>query len=67
MNDVVVANYNPDDKHPEIGMVSMLPWHGVAIRDALKVMFRIKEHEAITAVIVSDYGLKVKIVNKSEL
>jgi hypothetical protein len=71
MKNLIVANYNVNDVAPEsAGEFSELSWQGVVLRDGLAKTFRLRKGEMISAVIITDNGLKVKIVNivnKAEL
>lgn len=68
MKNILVANFDTQDSHPESsGCFSEMSWRGADMRHALGQLFRLRKDEMISSIIVTDNGLKVKIVNKAEL
>lgn len=67
MRNIIVANFNDQDKHPDTaGCFSEFSWRSVELRHALGQLFRLRKDEMVSAVIVTENGLKVKIVNKAD-
>ena len=62
-----VINFDPADRNPESGVVAYVTWHNPDVRQALNKLFGIKKHEWISAITLTDCGIKVKIVNMDEV
>jgi len=68
MKNALVASFNDQDTHPETsGAFSEQSWRGIEMRAALGQLFRLRKDEMISAIIVTENGLKVKIVNKADV
>ncbi len=68
MKNVLVASFDTQDTHPETsGCFSESSWRGTDMRAALGQLFRLRKDEMISSIIVTENGLKVKIVNKADV
>lgn len=68
MKNILVANFDTQDKYPETsGCFSEGSWRSADMRYALGQLFRLRKDEMISAIIVTENGLKVKIVNKADI
>lgn len=68
MKNILVANFDTQDSHPESsGCFSEMSWRGVDMRHSLEQLFRLRKDEMISAIVVTENGLKVKIVNKADV